>query len=139
MSCSTLLQYSITSSASARSLSGMARASAFSTLGVKYELEPGGLLDWNVGRAGAAQNLVHMRRRAVRNLIEVGTVAQERALARPGSPAGCEQQPVAGGKGDNAGAVQGHQARRDRYQRLCADAQRGLVRTLKVGPRPRLQ
>ena len=104
-----------------------------------HELEPGGSLDRNVGGAGAVQDLVHMRRRAPRDLVEVGTVAQERAFTRPGSPARCEEQPVAVSKGDDAVAVQGHQARRHRYKRLCADAQRGLIRTLEVSLRPRLQ
>jgi hypothetical protein len=55
--------------------------------GIEHELEPGWLLDWNIGRACAVQNLVHMARRASRSVVEVGAVAKERALAGPRSPA----------------------------------------------------
>jgi hypothetical protein len=62
-------------------------ARALGAPSVEHELESGGLFDGDVRRVGTAQNLIHVRRRAPRDLIQVRTVAQERALARPRPPA----------------------------------------------------
>src|SRR5262245_5047957 len=60
-------------------------------LAVDYQLESGRLLDRQLGRARATQDLIYVGGRAPGELVEIGAVAQQRALARPRSPARREQ------------------------------------------------
>src|SRR5260370_25737101 len=87
-------------------------------LHVDDQLEPGGLLDGEVGGLGALEDLVHVHRAAPKQVVDVGAIGDETADLDKLAGLGHGRQSVRCGKLDNASSREEEHRARKQEQRL---------------------